>query len=80
MLAIEDKLKLIRDNKPTAPPLQIEEPVMPSPPPQIDEPVMPTAPSIELDDTPYQIRNLDTGHVDDIRNIQTHPAPIPKIK
>lgn len=81
---IEDKLKNMRDNSPSAPPLEVhfaqsaptlEDPPIPSAPPLQEYPI-PSAPPLE-DEAAYQIRNLDTGHIDDIRNLPNVPTHRP---
>jgi hypothetical protein len=66
---IEKKLQDIRDYKPTAPPLENFEP---SAPPL--ENFEPSAPPLM---TSYQIRNIDTGEISDIRNLPNVPSQNP---
>lgn len=61
---IESKLKEKLNDLPSAPPLQ-EENFEPSAPPLQEEDFVPSAPQMM---TSFQIRNLDTGEVGDIRN------------
>lgn len=68
---IEEKLQSMRDNKPSAPPLQ--EDFEPSAPP-LQEDFEPSAPPIM---TSYQIHNLDTGEIGDIRHLPNVPSQEP---
>jgi hypothetical protein len=78
---IEKKLQDIRDYKPTAPPLENFEPS--APPLENFEPSVPPLENFEPSAPPlmtsYQIRNIDTGEISDIRNLPNVPSQAPPL-